>query len=98
MSQHTARPDPRVRSEDEEITYPQAREQGHQRPARPRQPLGQPAGGADSRPEVPGEPDEPDEGEFELIGDDDLSPADLGPANPNVTDPDAGSGRIRKIT
>ena len=43
-------------------------------------------------------PDEPDEGEFELIGDNDLSPVDLGPADPNATDPDAGSGRIRKIT
>ena len=43
-------------------------------------------------------PDEPDEGEFELIGDDDLGAADLGPAAPNATDPDAGSGRIRKIT
>ena len=42
-------------------------------------------------------PDEPDEGEFELIGDDDLGAADLGPAAPNFTDPDAGSGRVRKI-
>jgi hypothetical protein len=42
-------------------------------------------------------PDEPDEGEFELIGDDDLGAADLGPAAPNFADPDAGSGRIRKV-
>ena len=41
-------------------------------------------------------PDEPDEGEFELIGDDDLGAADLGPAGPNASDPDAGSGRMRK--
>jgi hypothetical protein len=58
---------------------------------RPRQPLGQPAGDGIG-------PDDPDGDEFELIGDDDLSPADLGPANPNVTDPDADSGRIRKIS
>ena len=43
-------------------------------------------------------PDEPDEGEFELIGDNDLGAADLGPAAPNATDPDSGSGRVRKIT
>ena len=40
----------------------------------------------------------PAEGEFELTGDDDLGAADLGPAAPNATDPDADSGRIRKIT
>jgi hypothetical protein len=42
-------------------------------------------------------PDQPDETEFELIGDDDLSPADLGPAAPNTTDPDLDSERLRKI-
>ena len=42
-------------------------------------------------------PDQPDEGEFELIGDDDLGAADLGPAAPNAHDPDADSGRPRKI-
>ena len=43
-------------------------------------------------------PDEPDEGEFELIGDNDLGAADLGPFGPNADDPDAGSGRVRKIS
>ena len=43
-------------------------------------------------------PDEPDEDEFELIGDNDLGEADLGPAAPDARDPDADSGRIRKIT
>jgi hypothetical protein len=39
-----------------------------------------------------------DEDEFDLIGDDDLGIADLGPLAPGTTDPDAGSGRIRKVT
>ena len=43
-------------------------------------------------------PDEPDEAEFELIGDDDLGAADLGPAAPNAVDPDVRSERVRKIT
>ena len=43
-------------------------------------------------------PDEPGEGEFELVGDDDLGDADLGPAAPDARDPDADSGRIRKIS
>ena len=43
-------------------------------------------------------PDEPDEAEFELIGDDDLGAADLGPAAPNAVDPDVASERVRKIT
>jgi hypothetical protein len=41
-------------------------------------------------------PDEPEEDEFELIGDDDLGAGDLGPLGPHA-DPDAGSGRPRKI-
>jgi hypothetical protein len=36
--------------------------------------------------------------EFGLIGDNDLGAADLGPAAPGARDPDAGSGRMRKIT
>jgi hypothetical protein len=43
-------------------------------------------------------PDEPDDGEFELIGDNDLGPADLGPAAPGSSNPDADSGRIRRIS
>ena len=91
MSQTTARHDPHARSEDEDVADLRTR-QRHKQDARPRQPVGQPAddGGMS--------PDEPDDGEFELIGDDDLGAADLGPAAPNVTDPDADSGRIRKIT
>jgi len=90
MSQSTARHDPRAESHDEEVADLRpprpAREQG----AKPRPPVGQRAedGG-------PG-PDEPDDSEFELAGDDDLGPLDLGPAAPNFRDPDAGSGRVRK--
>ena len=48
---------------------------------------------------VRGQRQEPgDEEEFDLIGDDDLGIADLGPLAPGTTDPDAGSGRIRKVT
>jgi hypothetical protein len=43
-------------------------------------------------------PDDPDADEFQLVGDDDLGAADLGPVSPAVSDPDAGSGRARKIT
>jgi len=39
-----------------------------------------------------------DEDEFDLIGDDDLGIADLGPLAPGTVDPDADSGRIRKVT
>ncbi len=92
MSQHTARHDPHARSADEDVAEPQARQPRHKQGVRPRQPVGRPAGDDGVT------PDEPDEGEFELIGDDDLGPADLGPADPNTRDPDAGSGRLRKIT
>ena len=37
------------------------------------------------------------EDEFDLIGDDDLGVADLGPIAPGIVDPDAGSGQIRKV-
>ena len=91
MSQTTARNDPHARSEDEDVADRRAG-QRHEQGARPRQPVRQSAddGGRSL--------DEPGEGEFELIGDDDLGAADLGPAAPNATDPDADSGRIRKIT
>jgi hypothetical protein len=92
MSQNTARHEPRVEPEDEDVTVPRARQPGHRQRARPGQPVGQPG---DDRGMGP---DEPDDSEFELAGDDDLGAADLGPANPNATDPDAGSGRIRKIS
>jgi hypothetical protein len=94
MSQNTARHDPHAKSGDEDVNGPQARQPGQKqavRPQRARQPVGQPAddGGAS--------PDAPDEDEFELIGDDDLGAADLGPLGPNATNPDAASGRVRKI-
>ena len=91
MSQNTARHDPRAKSEDEDVASPQGRQPEHRQRVRPRQPAGQPAGDGGTG------PDEPDEDEFELRGDDDLGAADLGPVGPNATDPDAGSGRIRKI-
>jgi hypothetical protein len=95
MSQNTARHDPHARSEDEEAAGPQSRQPERRqavRPRRARQPVGQPGGDGGVS------PDEPDEGEFELIGDDDLGAADLGPAAPNATDPDSDSGRVRKIS
>jgi hypothetical protein len=96
MSQHTARQDSRARSADEDEdedeavrpVRPVARGQG----VRARRPVGRP-GDDDGV-----TPDEPDEDEFELIGDDDLSAADLGPIAPDARDPDAESGRIRKIS
>jgi hypothetical protein len=93
MSQNTARHDQHARSEDEDVAYEQARrpELKQDRP-RPRQPLGRSPGDDGVS------PDEPDEGEFELIGDNDLGDADLGPAAPDARDPDTDSGRIRKIT
>ena len=89
MSQSAARHDPHAKPGDEDVDDPQARQPG----VRPRRPVGQPAddGGGVS-------PDEPGEDEFELLGDNDLGAADLGPAAPNAHDPDADSGRIRKIT
>jgi hypothetical protein len=92
MSQSAARHDPHAKPEDEEIGDPQVRQPERRQSVRPRRPVGQPAddGGVS--------PDEPDENEFELIGDNDLGAADLGPAAPNAHDPDADSGRIRKIT
>jgi hypothetical protein len=92
MSQSTARHDQHVRSEDEDAAFPQARPPEGGAGAHPRQPVGEPAGDGGVS------PDEPDEGEFGLIGDNDLGAADLGPAAPGARDPDAGSGRMRKIT
>jgi hypothetical protein len=93
MSQQTARHDPHAQSGDEDVTGSQARRPEHEKVVRPSQPVGQPASGGGVNPD---EPDEDDE--FELIGDNDLGAADLGPAAPNAPDPDAGSVRVRKIT
>ena len=92
MSHNAARHDPHARSRDEDLTDPQARRPEHKQGVRPRQPVDQPAGDDGVG------PDEPDEGEFELIGDNDLGAGDLGPLGPNAADPDADSGRIRKMT
>jgi hypothetical protein len=92
MSQSTARHDQHAKSVDEDVADPQARRPERKQGLRPRQPVGQPPGDGGVS------PDEPDEGEFELIGDDDLGDADLGPAAPNATNPDVDSGRVRKIT
>jgi len=91
MSQNTTRHDSHAKSQDEDDADMGTRQSERRRGHPPRQPAGQPAGdGAVS-------PDEPDDDEFELIGDNDLGAADLGPLGPNAPDPDAGSGRIRKI-
>jgi hypothetical protein len=91
MSQNTARQYPHSNSGDEDVAAPGGRQAEHKHGVRPRKPVGQPPddGGVS--------PDEPDEGEFQLIGDDDLGAADLGPAAPGVSDPDVDSERIRKI-
>jgi hypothetical protein len=92
MSQNTTRHDPHAKSRDDDVAEMETRQSEHRQGRRPRQPVGQRAGdGAVG-------PDEPDDDEFELIGDNDLGAADLGPLGPNAPDPDAGSGRIRKIT
>lgn len=92
MSQNTARHEQHARSEDEDVAFPQTRQPEGGAGGRLRQPVGEPAGDGGAG------PDEPDEGEFGLIGDNDLGAADLGPAAPGAHDPDAGSGRMRKIT
>jgi hypothetical protein len=92
MSQSSAaRHGPQAKSEDEDVTELRARRPAHQQGARPgRRPGQTPDDGGVG-------PDQPEDGDFELIGDDDLSAADLGPAAPNATDPDADSGRARKL-
>ena len=94
MSQNTARHDQHARSEDEDedVAFPQARPPEGGAGAHLRHPVGEPAGDGGVN------PDEPDDSEFGLIGDNDLGAADLGPLAPGVRDPDAGSGRMRKIT
>ena len=92
MSQNTTRHDSHAKSRGEDDADMGTRQSEHRQGHRPRQPVGQPAGDGAVN------PDEPDDDEFELIGDNDLGAADLGPLGPNAQDPDAGSGRIRKIT
>jgi hypothetical protein len=92
MSQSTARHETQAKPGDEDDDDPRAPHPGRQPGVRPRRPVGQPNddGGVS--------PDEPGEDEFGLLGDNDLGAADLGPAAPDAHDPDADSGRIRKIT
>jgi len=91
MTQRTGTHDPRTKSTEEDVDDLQVRPPERRQGRRPHQPIRPQAD--DSVPS----PDEPDEDEFEPIGDDDLGPADLGPTAPNFTDPDAPSGRTRKI-
>jgi hypothetical protein len=91
VSQNTTRHDTHAKTVDDDVADPLPRQPEHKQGGRPRQPVGQPPG------EGGVSPDEPDEGEFQLIGDNDLGAADLGPAAPGYADPDADSGRLRKI-
>jgi hypothetical protein len=97
MTQNTARHDPRGKSGDEDVADPRARQSEPKQGVRPGPRVRQQPGVGPDGPNEPNEPDEPNEREFELIGDNDLGAADLGPAAPNATDPDADSGRVRKI-
>jgi hypothetical protein len=87
MSQRTGTHDPGTESGDEDVDDLQARQPERRQGMRPHQAAGQLADDGGTS---------PDEPEFGLIGDDDLGAADLGPAAPNFTDPDAPSGGIRK--
>jgi hypothetical protein len=91
MSQNTTGHHTQQKSEDEDVTAPHPRQPERRHGVRPRKPVDQPPGDGGVG------PDGPDEGEFQLVGDDDLGAADLGPAAPGATDPDVDSERIRKI-
>jgi hypothetical protein len=92
MSQDTARRDPHAEPDDADLTEPRARQIARQQPVRLRRPVAEPADGGDVSPA------EPDTDESGLIGGiDDLGAADLGPLAPDARDPDAGSGRPRKL-
>jgi hypothetical protein len=91
MSQNTARQYTHQQSEDEDVTAPPAGQAQRKPGVRPRRPVDQPPGDGGVG------PDGPDEGESQLIGDNDLGAADLGPAAPGAADPDVDSEPIRKI-
>jgi len=102
MSEHAHQRHPHPEPEDDGNPGRPARTPGHgrgqgqapggHRAARP----GGPSAPGDESGVTGGEPDDDDE--FDLIGDDDLGISDLGPLAPGTVDPDAGSGRIRKVT
>ncbi len=98
MSQRAGTPDRRTTSEGEDADELRGRQPGRRQVARPRYPVGQPADDGSGRADEPDEPSEPEADEFELTGDDDLGAADLGPLAPGFADPDAPSGRTKKIT
>lgn len=102
MSEHAQQRHPRSEAEDDDGPGRPAGQPGHG-PGHRQAPDGHrvqrrvsPSAPADDSGVAGDEPG--DEDEFDLIGDDDLSPADLGPIAPGTVDPDAGSGRIRKVT
>jgi hypothetical protein len=86
MSHSAARHDQHANPGDEDVPVPQARQPEPRKGVRP----GRPADDGVS-------PPEPDAEGLELTGDDDLAPADLGPADPHATNPDSGSDWLRKI-
>jgi hypothetical protein len=94
MSQGTARHQPQAKSRDEDVDDMGPRRPEHKEGPLTRQPAGRPASAGQPAGDVG--PDGPEDDGLELIGDDDLGAADLGPLGPHA-DPDAGSGRIRKI-
>jgi hypothetical protein len=103
MSQRSGTHDRRTTSDDEDIDELRGRQAGRSQETRPHYPVGQPAGDDDVHPDEPCEPAEPEPAEpeadeFELAGDNDLGAADLGPLAPVFADPDAPSGRTKKIT
>jgi hypothetical protein len=98
MSQRTGTNDRRTTAGDEDIDDLHTPHPGRRQDTRPHYPVGQPAGDDDVHPDEPREPGEPEADEFELAGDDDLGAADLGPLAPGFADPDAPSGRTKKIT
>jgi hypothetical protein len=98
VSEHAQQRHPRPETEDDGGPGRPAGQPGHRRaPDGHRAPrLVSPSAPADDSGVTGDEPG--DEDEFDLIGDDDLGIADLGPIAPGTVDPDAGSGRIRKVT
>jgi hypothetical protein len=100
MSEHAQQRHPHPEPEDDGSPGRPAGSPGHmrgQRQALDRHQAARPGGPSAPEDDSGVTGDEPGgEDEFDLIGDDDLGIADLGPLAPGAVDPDAGSGRIRK--